>query len=132
MTVVMWSFMMPRASSRLQWPWLSHKGICWCHTLVWHQQMPLWLSQGHWSREEALGIIKDHITTVMQHCKGKVYAWDVVNEAISDQGPDHPIRPDSFWTKVVGPDYVEKAFEFARAADPRSEEHTSELQSLRH
>ncbi len=88
------------------------------HTLVWHQQMPWWLSHGHWSRDEALAIMKDHITTVMRHCQGKVYAWDVVNEAISDQGPDHPIRPDSFWTRVVGPDYVEKAFEFARAADP--------------
>jgi endo-1,4-beta-xylanase len=90
------------------------------HTLVWHQQMPWWLSQGHWTRDEALGIMKDHITTVMQHCQGKVYAWDVVNEAISDQGPDHPIRPDSFWTRVVGTDYVEKAFEFARAADPQA------------
>src|ERR1017187_1581781 len=90
------------------------------HTLVWHQQMPWWLTHGQWTRDEALGIMKDHITTVMQHCKGKVYAWDVVNEAISDQGADHPIRPDSFWTKVVGADYVEKAFEFARAADPEA------------
>ena len=90
------------------------------HTLVWHQQMPGWLSQGHWTRDEALAIMKDHITTVMHHCQGKVYAWDVVNEAISDKGPDHPIRPDSFWTKVVGADYVEKAFEFARAADPQA------------
>ena len=90
------------------------------HTLVWHQQMPWWLTHGQWTRDEALSIMKDHITTVMQHCKGKVYAWDVVNEAISDQGPNNPIRPDSFWTKVVGADYVEKAFEFARAADPEA------------
>src|ERR1035441_8097435 len=90
------------------------------HTLVWHQQIPRWLSHSQWTRDEALSIMKDHITTVMQHCKGKVYAWDVVNEAISDQGPDHPIRPDSFWTRVVGADYVEKAFEFARAADPQA------------
>ena len=90
------------------------------HTLVWQQAMPGWLSGGHWSREEALGIMKDHITAVMYHCKGRVCAWDVVNEAISDQGPDHPIRPDSFWARVVGPDYVEKAFQFAGAADPEA------------
>src|ERR1035437_8506625 len=90
------------------------------HTLVWQEALPRWLSGGRWTRDEALGIMKDHITTVMQHCKGKVYAWDVVNEAISDQGPDHLIHRDSFWTKVVGPDYVEKAFEFARAADPEA------------
>ena len=90
------------------------------HTLVWQNQMPWWLSHGQWTRDEALAIMKDHITTVMQHCQGKVYAWDVVNEAISDEGPHHPIRPDSFWTKTVGPDYVEKAFEFARAADPQA------------
>jgi len=90
------------------------------HTLVWQNQMPWWLSHGQWTRDEALAIMKDHITTVMQHCQGKVYAWDVVNEAISDEAPHHPIRPDSFWTKTVGPDYVEKAFEFARAADPQA------------
>ncbi len=90
------------------------------HTLVWQQQIPGWLSRGQWTRSEALAIMKDHITTVMQHCKGKVYAWDVVNEAISDQGPDNPIRADSFWAKAVGPDYVDKAFQFARAADPKA------------
>jgi endo-1,4-beta-xylanase len=89
------------------------------HTLVWQLQMPWWLSHGQWTRDEALGIMKDHITTVMQHCQGKVYAWDVVNEAASDQ-PDHPIQADNFWAKVVGPDYVEKAFEFARAVDPQA------------
>src|ERR1019366_5797110 len=76
-------------------------------------------TSGKWTRDEALGIMKDHITTVMQHCQGKVYAWDVVNEAASDQ-PDHPIQADNFWAKVVGPDYVEKAFEFAREADPQA------------
>ena len=90
------------------------------HTLLWHEQMPAWLRQGQWTREEALAIMQDHITTVMRHCQGKVYAWDVVNEAISDQGPDYPLRPTSFWTKTVGADYVEKAFEFARAADPKA------------
>lgn len=87
------------------------------HTLVWHQQVPKWLSGGSWTREEALAAMKEHITTVMNHFKGKVYAWDVVNEAVSNEGP-HDIRNDKAWGKLVGQDYVEKAFEFARAADP--------------
>jgi endo-1,4-beta-xylanase len=88
------------------------------HALVWHQQMPRWLTEGKWTRDEALQVMKDHITTVLQHYKGKVYAWDVVNEAVADGAP-HGIRDDSFWKKVVGEDYVEKAFEFARQADPQ-------------
>ena len=87
------------------------------HALVWHQQIPKWLTDGQWTRDEALAIMKDHITTVLQHFKGKVYAWDVVNEAVSDKQP-HNIRGDNFWGKTVGTDYVEKAFEFARQADP--------------
>jgi endo-1,4-beta-xylanase len=87
------------------------------HTLVWHQSVPKWLSDGKFSRDEALQIMKEHITTVLQHFKGKVYAWDVVNEAIHDKKP-YAIRDDSFWGKTIGADYVEKAFEFARAADP--------------
>jgi endo-1,4-beta-xylanase len=87
------------------------------HALVWHQQIPKWLTDGKWTRDEALAIMKDHITTVLQHFKGKVYAWDVVNEAISDKKP-HNIRDDNFWGKTVGADYAEKAFEFARQADP--------------
>jgi len=89
------------------------------HTLVWHSQNPWWLTRGQWTREEGLRIMEEHITTVMRHFKGKVYAWDVVNEAVSDQAP-WGVRADSSWTKTVGADYVEKAFEFARRADPQA------------
>jgi endo-1,4-beta-xylanase len=89
------------------------------HTLVWHSQIPWWLTHGHWTRDEALQIMEEHITTVMQHFKGQVCAWDVVNEALSDQAP-WGVRADSFWTKTVGPDYIEKAFEYARRADPKA------------
>jgi endo-1,4-beta-xylanase len=89
------------------------------HTLIWHSRNPWWLTQRQWTREEGLRIMEEHITTVMRHFQGKVYAWDVVNEAVSDQAP-WGVRPDSIWTKIVGPDYVEKAFEFARRADPQA------------
>lgn len=89
------------------------------HTLVWHSQNPWWLTHGHWTREEGLKIMEEHITTVMRHFKGKVYAWDVVNEAVSDAAPCD-LRPDNIWFKAVGPDFVQKAFEYARRADPEA------------
>jgi len=56
------------------------------HTLIWHCMPPSWLETTSWSRAELLDILHSHITTVMHHYKGRVYAWDVVNEAISDDG----------------------------------------------
>jgi endo-1,4-beta-xylanase len=89
------------------------------HTLCWHQQSPAWLfaneNKQPLSRDEALANLKQHITTVMQHYKGKVYGWDVVNEAIGDSEPylrDTPAR------KAIGDDFIVKAFQFAHEADP--------------
>lgn len=101
------------------------------HCLVWHMQQPTWLSsdQGkkndkNWSREEALQIMKTHINTVMQHYKGKVTEWDVVNECLDvDQSivrtnPDgYTLRP-SVWQLAIGNDYIDSAFVFAHRADP--------------
>lgn len=92
------------------------------HTLVWHHRTPKWMfedDQGNpLPRDVALENMKDHITTVMRHFKGKVKGWDVVNEAVSD-GPgdlrDTPAR------RAIGDDYVLKAFEFAHEADPDAE-----------
>lgn len=86
------------------------------HTLVWHKQLPAWVTNGSFTRAEAIALMRDHITTVMTHFRGKVWAWDVVNEAM--EGKDEPLRTDSFWYQKIGPDYIRLAFEFARAADP--------------
>ncbi|MDQ2086384.1 endo-1,4-beta-xylanase [Herbivorax sp. ANBcel31] len=88
------------------------------HALIWHAQTPGWLENGDWTRDELLDIMEDHINTVMTHYKGKVTHWDVVNEAISDDG-GHPLRTDdSVWMRVIGEDYIDYAFQFAREADP--------------
>ncbi|HKQ04378.1 MAG TPA: endo-1,4-beta-xylanase [Blastocatellia bacterium] len=86
------------------------------HTLVWHNQLPGWLTGGNFTRDEVIGLLRDHISTVMGRYKGRVLAWDVVNEAIDDATGG--LRTSSFWYQRIGPDYVRMAFEFAREADP--------------
>lgn len=92
------------------------------HCLCWHNQTPQWFfkdSTGkNVSKEVLLQRLKDHITTVVSRYKGKLYAWDVVNEAISDK-PDEYLRP-SIWYQICGEDYIAKAFEYAHAADPNA------------
>jgi endo-1,4-beta-xylanase len=87
------------------------------HTLVWHNQTPGWLfkdaSGNQVSKEVLLQRMKDHITTVVGRYKGKIYAWDVVNEAISDK-KDEYLRP-SKWLEIIGEEYIAKAFQFAQS-----------------
>jgi endo-1,4-beta-xylanase len=68
------------------------------------------------SREELLQRMRDHIHTVVGRYKGKIKAWDVVNEAIADGGTN--ILRNSLWLQIIGPDFIAKAFEYAHEADP--------------
>jgi endo-1,4-beta-xylanase len=86
------------------------------HTLVWHNQLPDWLTDQTWTREDLLEILHDHITTVVSHYKGKVAAWDVINEAVTDNGT----MRNSIWYKVIGPEYIDLAFQWAHEADPEA------------
>lgn len=92
------------------------------HTLCWHNQTPSWLfidAQGKpVSKEVLLQRLKAHITSVVNRYKGKVYAWDVVNEAISDN-KDEYLR-NSEWFKICGEEYIAKAFQWAHEADPEA------------
>jgi endo-1,4-beta-xylanase len=87
------------------------------HTLVWHNQLPNWLTSGNFTRDELITILQDHVKTVVGRYKGKIAAWDVVNEAIADNGA---YRTESFWHQKLGTDYLKLAFQFAREADPDS------------
>jgi endo-1,4-beta-xylanase len=88
------------------------------HTLVWHNQTPDWVFEGENgqapTRELLLARMRAHIDTVLGRYKGRVQAWDVVNEALDEDGS---LR-DTPWRRIIGDDYIEKAFEYARAADP--------------
>ncbi len=104
------------------------------HTLVWHSQTPDWFFMEEYSnkpdavfasREVMLQRMENYIRLVMEYVNttypGVVYAWDVVNEAIApgDGGEDGMRMSDSLWYQTIGPDFVEKAFEYARKyADP--------------
>lgn len=88
------------------------------HTLVWHQQVPNWVFTDEGttvSKETLLARMRSHIDTVVKHFKGKVYAWDVVNEAIDDGSNTYRA---SNWYNICGIDYIIEAFKAARAADP--------------
>ena len=69
------------------------------------------------SRETLIGRMYNHIMTVVDHYKGKVKGWDVVNEAIEDDGS---YRQSPYY-KIIGPEYIELAFQFAHEADPNVE-----------
>lgn len=88
------------------------------HTLVWHRQIPKWLIEGDFTRDELIKILKNHIQTLVGRYRGKISAWDVVNEAIDDKTGKY--RTDSFWFQKLGADYIKLAFEFARQADPNA------------
>lgn len=91
------------------------------HTLVWHSQAPRWFftdDEGNdVSRDELINRIKTHISTVVGRYKGRVDGWDVVNEAIDEDGS---LRKNKFY-EIIGEDYVRLAFEFAKEADPEAE-----------
>ncbi|WP_044206642.1 endo-1,4-beta-xylanase [Flammeovirga sp. OC4] len=91
------------------------------HTLVWHSQVPDWFfldDEGNTvSREQLIERMRDHIYTVVGRYKGRVQAWDVVNEAIDDK---EGLRK-SKWHQIIGEDFIELAFKFAHEADPDAE-----------
>jgi len=91
------------------------------HNLVWHEQTPGWVFQDEHgrpvSREVLLRRMRDHIFTVVGRYKGRIKGWDVVNEALDENGS---LR-SSPWMKIIGPDFIEKAFQFAHEADPKAE-----------
>ena len=88
------------------------------HPLVWDKQLPDWVleadQEGALSRDEWKAILREHILTVAGHYRGQIYAWDVVNEAVADDGK---LR-NTIWLRNIGPEYIPLAFRWAHEADP--------------
>jgi endo-1,4-beta-xylanase len=94
------------------------------HTLCWHSQTGAWMfkdPQGNQvTKEIALARLKDHITQVVTRYKGKIYAWDVLNEAIVDDEDAAKIFRETPWYKICGEEYIAKVFQWAHEADPNA------------
>jgi endo-1,4-beta-xylanase len=84
------------------------------HTLVWYREAPDWVTQARWTRTQLERVLRNHIRRVVGRYRGEVAEWDVVNEALDKHGR---LR-DSVWTRVIGPEYIPLAFEWAHEADP--------------
>ncbi|KAG8160620.1 hypothetical protein KVR01_008884 [Diaporthe batatas] len=85
-----------------------------CHTLVWHSQLPTWVSGGGFDNATLLEIMKTHIDTVVGRYKGVCDQWDVVNEALNEDGT---YRENVFY-QTIGEAYIPIAFQYTQAADP--------------
>jgi endo-1,4-beta-xylanase len=86
------------------------------HVLVWDQQLPEWLAQGHFSPDELKAILHEHIRTLVTRYRGRIAMWDVAAEAV---GEDGKLR-ETFWSRGIGPDYLALAFRWAHEADPQA------------
>jgi len=102
---------------------ISHQMKVRGHTLVWHQQNPRWLTEGQHTPEQLARILEQHIKTVVGHYRGKVFAWDVVNEAF-DERVAGKFRSTLWYDQPGirrsgnGSSYIEDCFRWAHAADP--------------
>jgi endo-1,4-beta-xylanase len=93
------------------------------HVLAWGNQLPAWLTNGNFTADELRALLKKHITDVVTHFKGKIWQWDVVNEAVFDpwDAPNGVIdNTKGFWGQHLGAGYIADAFRWARAADPKA------------
>jgi endo-1,4-beta-xylanase len=91
------------------------------HNLCWHSQTPAWVFKdvkgNPLKRKALLKRLHDHIQTIVGRYKGRIQSWDVVNEALNEDGT----MRQSHWQKIIGDDYIVKAFKYAHKADPAAQ-----------
>jgi len=93
------------------------------HTLLWHNQLPNWLTtgvgNGSISASQLMDLLEAHIFTEVGRYKGRIWQWDVANEFFTDSDPSE-INPNDFWISNLGPGIIPQAFRWARQADPHA------------
>jgi len=93
------------------------------HTLLWHNQLPTWLTDGvtngSISSSQLRDLLKQHIFTEAGRFRGKIWQWDVANEFFTDANPSG-LNPNDFWVSNLGPDIIPQAFRWAHQADPHA------------
>jgi endo-1,4-beta-xylanase len=95
------------------------------HTLVYHEQLPGWITRPlvPWTRERLLAVLERHVKTVVGRYRGRIQAWDVVNEPLAEDGS---LRR-SIWHEVIGPDYIGHALRYAHEAAPDATLYVNEI-----
>jgi endo-1,4-beta-xylanase len=101
----------------------AHGDLVRGHVLLWHNQLPTWLTDGvangTISNAQLLDLLHQHITTEVSRFKGKIWQWDVANEFFTDTNPSQ-LNPDDFWISHLGTGVIADAFHWAHAADPKA------------
>lgn len=95
----------------------SHNILARGHTLVWHEGLPGWIASDL-TASAAEKMLSRHVSTVVSRYRGRIYSWDVINEAVAPNAFGALRR--SRWFRALGPEYVDIAFRTARLADPRA------------
>jgi endo-1,4-beta-xylanase len=92
------------------------------HTLIWHNQLPTWLTDGvangSITKAQLMALAQKHITTEVTRYRGKIWQWDVCNEFFTDSSPQ--LDPNNWWIANAGPEIIPNAFKWAHAADPNA------------
>ena len=98
------------------------------HTLFWHSQNPAWLQEGNFTKRQLRRILKDHVTTVVSHFKGRISQWDVANEIVTLDASGKAVLRDgnvpaadqNIWIRELGPGIIADVFRWAHQADPKA------------
>ncbi|KAI1874134.1 uncharacterized protein JN550_002713 [Neoarthrinium moseri] len=85
-----------------------------CHTLIWYNGLPDWITSQTWTNETLIAVMENHIKEVVTHFKGQCYSWDVVNEAVNDDGSYR----ETIWYNTIGPEYIAMAYNMVAKYDP--------------
>ncbi len=92
----------------------AHRMAVHGHVLVWDLQLPSYILEAQYTRQEWINTLCVHVKTVVTHYRGRILVWDVVNEALDDKG----MLRDTIWLRNIGPEYIAMAFQWAHEADP--------------
>ena len=84
------------------------------HTLAWHNQTPEWLQEWDYTDDQLADFLRDHVHTVVGRYRSKVDTWDVVNEAVADDGT----MRENLWYEAMGEEYLDRAFTWANEVAP--------------
>lgn len=87
-----------------------------CHALAWHSQLAPWVEARNWTKDEMREMLWNHVYTEAKHWRGQCYAWDVVNEALNEDGSYR----ESVFYNTLGEEYIKLAFRAATAGDPHA------------